>query len=62
MNQLDTVQGRLLLLLLLLSAIHSWDSFFGQFAGRLSLFLWLTQGKPLGSDDSNGRRHGLVGC
>ena len=31
---------------------------FGRSAGRLSLSLWLTQRKPLGSHDSNGRRQG----
>ena len=36
MKEIDTVQGYLLLLVL---AIHSLDSFFGQFAGRLSLFV-----------------------
>ena len=36
----------------------SWDSFFAHSPGRLSLSLWLTQGKSLGSHDSNNRhRH-----
>ena len=38
---------------------HSWKasrgSFFGRSAGRLSLSLRLTQGKPLGCHDSNSR-------
>ena len=34
------------------------EFFFNRFASRLSLSLWLTQGKPLVSHDSNGRRRG----
>ena len=48
MNELDTVQGRVVVV-----NDDLCDSFFGRFAGTLSLSLWLTQVKSLGSQDSN---------
>jgi len=55
-NEFETVQGRRLLLLLLIHSWKaSWDSFFAHSTGRLSLSLRLTQAKPLGSHDSNSR-------
>ena len=42
----------------LLSTIDLWESHFAHLSGWLSLSLWLTKGKPLGSHGSNGRCQG----
>ena len=52
MNALDTVQG----LVVVVVVVDSWDSYFDRSTGRLSLSLLLTQAKPLSSHDSNSRR------
>ena len=48
--------GMFVVLVVVLIVPDSWDSFFGRFAGTLSLSLWLTQAKPLGSHYSSSSR------